>query len=55
MNLGGLSKCVKHTKRPSALAYEKLNIHVRGVWNDVKSNLKHTPKENVKNEFIVDM
>ena len=23
------------------------------VQNDVESNLKHTPKENVKNDFIV--
>ena len=24
-----------------------------GVYNDVESNLKRTPKESVKNEFIV--
>ena len=54
MNLGGLCKSVKHTKRPSALAYDEMNIHIRGYRN-VKSNLKHTPKESVKNEFIVNM
>ena len=25
----GLSKSVKHTKRPSALAYDEMNIHVK--------------------------
>ena len=55
MKLGGLCKSVKHTKSPSALAYDEMNIHVRGVLNNVKSNLKHTPKESVKNEFIVNM
>ena len=29
-NLGGLSKSVKHTYCPSALAYDKMNIHVIG-------------------------
>ena len=28
MTPGGLSKNVKHTKRPSALAYDEMNIHV---------------------------
>ena len=31
----GLIKSVKHTKRPSALAYDEMNIHVKkkGVSN----------------------
>ena len=30
----GLSKSVKHTKRPSALAYDEMDIHVKkGVSN----------------------
>ena len=28
--LEGLSKSVKHTKYPSALAYDKMSIHVKG-------------------------
>ena len=39
----------------SAFPYDEMNIHVRGVQNNVKSNLNHTPKESVKNEFIVNM
>ena len=30
--LEGLSKSVKHTKRPSALAYDEMNIHVKKGW-----------------------
>ena len=33
---GGLSKTVKNIKRPSALAYDELNIHVMG-WVIMKS------------------
>ena len=29
--LEGLSNSVKHTKWPSALAYDEMNIHVKGV------------------------
>ena len=29
----GLSKSVKHTKRSSALAYDEMYIHVKGVSN----------------------
>ena len=35
--LEGLSKSVKHTKWPSALAYDEMNIHVNG-WVIMKSN-----------------
>ena len=31
--LEGLSKSVKHPKWPSALAYDEMNIHVKGVSN----------------------
>ena len=31
-NLEGLSKSVKHTKWPSALAYDQMNINVK--WNE---------------------
>ena len=34
--LEGLSKSVKHTKWPSALAYDEMNIHVKG-WVIMKS------------------
>lgn len=44
MNLGALSKSLKEIKRSRAFAYDLMNIHVRGVKNDVKSNLKNTPK-----------
>ena len=30
VTLEGLSKSVKHTKYPSALAYDEVNIHVKG-------------------------
>ena len=30
VNTEGLSKSVKHTKCPSALAYDEMNIHVKG-------------------------
>ena len=32
-NLEGLSKIVKHTKCPSALAYDEMKIHEKGVSN----------------------
>ena len=32
-NLEGLSKSVKHTKWASALAYDEMNIHKKGVSN----------------------
>ena len=36
--LEGLSKSVKHPKWPSALAYDEMNIHVKGVrWVIMKS------------------
>ena len=28
-----LSKSVKHTKWPSALAYDEMNIHIKGMTN----------------------
>ena len=31
--LKGLSKSVKHTKWPSPLAYDEINIHEKGVSN----------------------
>ena len=31
--LEGLSKSVKHTKWPSALAYDEMNIHIKVVSN----------------------
>ena len=31
--LEGLSKSVKHTKWPSALAYDEMVIHVKGMSN----------------------
>ena len=31
--LEGLSKSVKHTKRPSALAYDEMNNQVKGMSN----------------------
>ena len=34
--LEGLSKGVKHTKWPSALAYDEMNIHIKG-WVIMKS------------------
>ena len=30
--IGGLSNSVKHTKWPSVLAYDEMNIHVK--WGD---------------------
>ena len=33
--LEGLSKNVKHTKWPSALSYDEMNIHVKG-WEIMK-------------------
>ena len=36
VNLEGLSKSVKHTKWPSALTYDELNIHVKW-WVIMKS------------------
>ena len=35
VNLEGLSKSVKHTKWPSALAYDETNINVKG-WVIIK-------------------
>ena len=35
VTLEGLSKSVKHTKRPSALAYDGMNIHENG-WVIIK-------------------
>ena len=34
--LKGLSKSVKHTKCPSSLAYDEMNIHVKG-WIIMKN------------------
>ena len=31
--LEGLSKSVKHTKLPSALVYDEMSIHVKGMSN----------------------
>ena len=36
VTLEGLSKSVKHTKWPSALAYDEMNIYVKG-WVIMKS------------------
>ena len=36
VTLQGLSKCVKHTKWTSSLAYDEMNIHVKG-WVIMKS------------------
>ena len=33
LTLKGLSKSLKHTKGPSALAYDEMNIQVKGVSN----------------------
>ena len=35
--LEGLSKSVKHTKWPSALAYDEMNIHEKKGWVIMKS------------------
>ena len=32
-NPNGLSKSVKHTKGPSVLEYDEMNIHIKGVSN----------------------
>ena len=33
VNLEGLFKIMKHTKWQSALAYDEMNIHIKGVSN----------------------